>query len=336
MQDPQGTLFLTRAELEPLMEPSVLIEAVERAFRARAEGDSFGNAMVHGETPGDLEFHIKSGGLNWGTRRYFGLKANGSCFSNRRLRNLPNILGAIILFDGESGYPLAVLESTVLTRHRTAAGTSVAMRQLAPPDARSLAVFGCGNQGRMHVRYLLEVFNFEEIWAYDSDPPVTAEFAAAVTRDHGLPVRVADGPGLAAARAQVLVTCTPSKVPYLKKADILPGTTIAAIGSDSPDKQELEEAILASATVVTDITEQCAAAGELHHALESGLITRAGVHGEIGEIVAGRKPGRRDAREIIVYDATGTALQDTAGAIVVYERAREQGLGMVLDLFAER
>jgi alanine dehydrogenase len=329
-----GTLFLTRAGLEPLMEPPALIAAVERAFRAHAQGDSFGNAMIHGETPGDLEFHIKSGGLAWGERRYFGLKANGSCFSNRELRGLPNILGAIILFDGKSGYPLAVLESTVLTRHRTAAGTAVAMRRLAPADSRSLAIFGCGNQGRMHVRYLREVLPLEEIWAYDADPAVVADFAAAVTREHDLPVHVAGRPGTAAAQAQVLVTCTPSKVPFLKRSDIRPGTTIAAIGADSPDKQELEAALLAGATVVTDITGQCAAAGELHHALEAGLMSLADVHGEIGEIIAGRKPGRQSVQETVVYDATGTALQDTAGAIVVYEKALSQGLGLVLNLFA--
>ena len=332
----RGTLILTRAELEPLMEPPAIIEAVERAFRAHAQGESFGNAMIHGGTPGDLEFHIKSGGLAWGERRYFGLKANGSCFRNRELRGLPNILGAILLFDGESGYPLAVLESTVLTRHRTAAGTAVAIRLLAPTDAGSLAIFGCGNQGRMHVRYLREVLRLEEIWAYDVDPAVAADFAAAVTREHGLPVHVADRPGSAAARAQVLVTCTPSKVPFLKRSDIRPGATIAAIGSDSPDKQELEAAILAGATVVTDITRQCAEAGELHHALEAGMISAADVHGEIGEVLAGRKPGRRSAQETIIYDATGTALQDTAGAIVVYEKALGRGLGLVLDLFAGR
>lgn len=334
MPHPPGTLILTRAELEPLIAPPALIGAVERAFRARAQGETFGTAMVHGDTPGDLEFHIKAGGIAWGGRRYFALKANGSCFSNRGRRGLPNILGAILLFDGESGYPLAVLESTALTRHRTAAGTAAALRRLAASGTTSIAIFGCGNQGRMHVRYLREVFPLEEVWAYDSDPGVARDFAAEVARDHGLSVRLATSPAQAAGRAPVLVACTPAKAPYLTKAGVRPGTTIAAVGSDSPDKQELEAAILKEAKVVVDILEQCAAAGELHHALAAGLMTTADVHGEIGEVIAGLKPARENGTEVIVYDATGTALQDAAGAIVVYEKALELGSGRTMDLFA--
>lgn len=328
-----GTLILTRAEIEPLMDPAALIAAVEKAFCARALGESFANAMVHGETPGDLEFHIKAGGLVWGGRRYFGLKANGSCFSNRARRGLLNILGVILLFDGESGYPLAVIESTALTRHRTAAGTAAALKRLAPAGTRSVAVFGCGNQGRMHVRYLREIFPLEEVWAYDTDQAAAGEFAAVICREHGLAAHLAASPAEAAGQAYVLVTCTPAKTPYLTRVAIRPGTTIAAVGSDSPDKQELEAGVLEGAKIVVDILDQCAAAGELHHALLAGVVDRTGVHAEIGEVIARLKPGREDEAETVIYDATGTALQDTVGAIVAYEGALSRGLGRIIDLF---
>lgn len=105
----------------------------------------------------------------------------------------------------------------------------------------------------------------------------------------------------------------------------MPGTFIAAVGADSEDKQELEPALLCSSKIVVDILEQSATIGELHHALEAGCVSRDDVHAELGEIVAGRKPGRTSDEEIIIFDSTGMALQDVAAAAIVYERAVETG-----------
>jgi alanine dehydrogenase len=126
-------------------------------------------------------------------------------------------------------------------------------------------------------------------------------------------------------RSGIVVTCTPARVPLLGLDDLAPGTFVAAIGADSPEKQELDPRILARATVVTDITAQCARVGELHHAIAAGLMRETDVHAELGEIIAGRKPGRRTADDLVVYDATGTALQDTACAATIYRKAVEQG-----------
>ncbi len=120
---------------------------------------------------------------------------------------------------------------------------------------------------------------------------------------------------------------TPAADQYLR-----PGTFVAAVGADSPEKQELDSTILASSKVVVDVLEQCAAIGELHHALESGLMTRDGVHAELGQIVAGRRPGRVFDDEIIVFDSTGTALQDAAAAAVMYEKAIRSGAGTTIAL----
>ena len=111
-----------------------------------------------------------------------------------------------------------------------------------------------------------------------------------------------------------------------------PGAFVAAVGADSEDKQELEPALLASSTLVVDTLEQCATIGELHHALAAGLMARADVHAELGQIVAGVKPGRRSRDEIIVFDSTGTALQDVAAAAVVYEKALTAGRGVRVGL----
>jgi ornithine cyclodeaminase/alanine dehydrogenase len=107
---------------------------------------------------------------------------------------------------------------------------------------------------------------------------------------------------------------------------------LAAVGADSPDKQELDPGILASAKVVVDVLEQCAEIGELYHAVARGLLQRSAVHAELGEIVAGTKPGREGEEEIIVFDSTGTALQDVAAAAAVYEKAARLGSARRIDL----
>ena len=127
------------------------------------------------------------------------------------------------------------------------------------------------------------------------------------------------------------VTCTPSRAPLVRREDVRPGTFIAAVGADSPEKQELEPAILASAKVVVDMLEQCAAIGELHHVLNARLMQRADVHAELSEVVSGSKPGRTSDQEVVIFDSTGTALQDVAAAVAVYEKALRLGAGETID-----
>ena len=133
-------------------------------------------------------------------------------------------------------------------------------------------------------------------------------------------------------QSDIIVTCTPSKKPFLNKEDVRPGTFIAAVGSDNEDKQELEPSLLAVSKLVTDLTDQCATIGELHHALEKGMIMRSHIHAELGEIIAGKKNGRNSENEIIIFDSTGMALQDVAAASIVYETALANKIGMKLNL----
>jgi ornithine cyclodeaminase/alanine dehydrogenase-like protein (mu-crystallin family) len=114
--------------------------------------------------------------------------------------------------------------------------------------------------------------------------------------------------------------------------DVAPGIFIAAVGTDNPEKQELQPELIATNKLVANVLEQCAVMGDLHHALDAGAITLADVHAELGEVVAGRKPGRVTDSEIIIFDSTGMALQDVAAAAVVYEKAMRLGVGLHLGL----
>lgn len=138
----------------------------------------------------------------------------------------------------------------------------------------------------------------------------------------------------AVGESDICVTCTTARRPFLRPEDVRAGTFIAAVGADNPRKQELAPELLAANKVVVDILEQCATIGDLHHALDAGVMMRGDVYAELGEIITGRKPGRTSAEEIIIFDSTGTALQDVAAAAVVYEKAVGAGLGVRLS-FAE-
>ena len=125
----------------------------------------------------------------------------------------------------------------------------------------------------------------------------------------------------------MVITCTPSKQPFVAAEDISPGTFIAAVGADSEEKQELFSDVLVGSKIVADVAQQSATIGELHHAIDEGKLTIAAVHSELGAIVAGKKAGRECENEIIVFDSTGMALQDVAAASIVYEKAIARQMG---------
>jgi alanine dehydrogenase len=136
--------------------------------------------------------------------------------------------------------------------------------------------------------------------------------------------------GAAARQSDVIVTCTTARDPFLLASFVAAGTFIAAVGADSPDKSEIDPRLTAKALVVVDVLDQCAMMGDLRLAFASGLMTRGDVHAELGDLVAGRKAGRTSDAQVILFDSTGTALQDVAAAASIYQRAsRTSGLGSI-------
>jgi alanine dehydrogenase len=128
----------------------------------------------------------------------------------------------------------------------------------------------------------------------------------------------------AVAESDIVVTCTTARRYFVTRDMVRPGTFIAAVGADHEEKQEIEPQLMARAKVVTDLTEQAAAIGDLHHAIDAGVMSREDVHAQLGEVVAGKKPGRARDDEITIFDSTGTGLQDAAAALAVYRSASQQ------------
>jgi alanine dehydrogenase len=326
---PNGTLLLKRQEVAALLGLDECIAAVEQAFKSHAEGRSLppGVLGVHARDGG---FHIKAAGLEL-ARPYFAAKVNGNFFQNKQRFGMPNIQGIIALCDAENGYPLAVMGSIEITIIRTGAATGVAAKHLARTDATVATIAGCGNQGRISLRALATVRRLEKVFAFDVDHEQAERYADELSSELRIAVTAIRDLTEAVGRSDICVTCTPSKQPYLNQSDVAPGTFIAAVGADNEEKQELDPRLIAASKIVVDSLDQCAAIGDLKLALKQGLMTKAGVHAELGEVIAGRKPGRVNREEVIVFDSTGTALQDAAAAAIVYEKAVANGCGIVLD-----
>jgi alanine dehydrogenase len=255
------------------------------------------------------------------------IKTNANFPQNRRLRDLPTIQGAILLFDAEDGRPLAFLDSIEITIKRTGAATAVAARYLARPDSRTATICGCGEQGRIQLAALRHVLDIRRVFAWDRDAAAAAGFADAMSKRHGIDVEAPASLRAATLESDVIVACTPSRQPYLGPGDVRAGTFIAAVGADNPDKSEVHPDLMARATVVTDILAQCATMGDLHHAIAAGRMTLEAVHAELGDLVAGRRVGRSRADEITIFDSSGTGIQDVAAAARAFELAHERGVG---------
>jgi ornithine cyclodeaminase/alanine dehydrogenase len=326
---PTGTLLLTRREVAALLSLDECIAAVENAFRLYGEGKTSppGILGIHATNGG---FHIKAGLLEVG-RTYFVAKTNANFPQNMPRFGLPTIQGIIMLCDAENGYPLALMDSMEITILRTGAATAVAAKYLARPDSAVATICGCGNQGRIQLRALAKVLPIERLYAFDQDANRARQFADEMSSELRLTAQAVDDLQSAVRDCDVCVTCTPAKAYFLKKEYVKPGTFIAAVGADNPDKQELDPQLFVSNKIVVDILEQCATIGDLHHALQAGLVTREHVHAELGEVVAGKKAGRTSKDEITIFDSTGMALQDAAAATVVYEKAISVGKGMTVD-----
>ena len=310
---PAETLILSGGEVARLMRPADWLAAVETGFRAAAEGKAEAPPPMTLAGAGGA-FHAKGASLALG-RRYAALKLNGNFPGNPEANGLPTIQGAILLCDGETGSLLAVIDSIEVTLRRTAAATALAARYLARPDSATILICGCGAQGRAQLTALRDILPLRRAYAWDRDEGAGRAFAEEMG-ESGLIV----APVREMAPADVIVTCTTSRTAFLGASVAKPGAFVAAVGADSPDKSEIEPALMARALIVADVTEQCAAMGDLRHALAAGM-ARSQVHGELADLVAGRKPGRTRDDQITLFDSTGTALQDVAAAAFIFERA---------------
>jgi alanine dehydrogenase len=304
-------LLLSGDDVRNLLTWSEAVSAVEAAFYALGTGAA--------PTPGILGFHISGGGfhikagLSQQEGGYFVTKINANLPGNSG-RGLPTIQGVIALFSAEDGRVLALLDSNELTARRTGGATAVAAKYLSRSDANTVTIIGCGAQAYAQVRAVCEVRSIERVFTFDAKQDAADVMASRIA--HDIDIEAVSVPALRAGTrlSDIIITCTPSRTPVLFLADVRPGTFVAAVGADHPEKHEIDAELMRQAHVVADLLPQSQTIGDLHHADISGV-------DELAAFVAGFVENPASPERIVVFDSTGIALQDVFAAAHVYEKA---------------
>ena len=296
---------------------AVAIAAVERGFRALRRGEAaLPDPMVLELREQQAEVHVKGAHLAGG--RHIVLKVATGFYRNRA-RGLPSGDGMFLLLDADTGVPAVLLEEHgYLTDFRTAAAVALTLKYLAPGDTHDALLVGAGALARITARAMVAQLPLTRLTLWNR----TRERAEALAKELGQVVETRIAPALESAVRdhRVIVTATASTTPLVMASWVGPGTHITSAGTGSPEKIELEPALLGRADkLVADRVSQTERYGNLHHAIAAGVVTRDKVYADLGDLAAGRLPGRESAGEITVADLTGVGVQDAAIAQAVVE-----------------
>jgi ornithine cyclodeaminase len=304
------------------------IEAVEGGFTALAEGKAHIPPIVHVEVQDfNGEVDIKTAYIEG--LEYFAIKVASGFLDNHKL-GLPTGSGLMMLIKAQTGVPHALLlDNGYLTDVRTAAAGAIAAKHLAPEDTQVAAVIGSGMQARYQARALKLVRDYAQLIVYGTNDAGVDEYVDEMKQALGVQVRRATSAEAAVRECDVLITTTPSKQPIVLSDWLHPGLHITSMGSDSEHKQELEaRCLLVADLLVCDLKSQCFRFGELQHALQEGILNEDAEITELGDLTSGKKAGRSNPREITICDLTGVGVQDTAIALLAYNKAVEKDLGL--------
>ena len=313
-------------EIAGLMTPEAAFDAVEAVFAAMAKGDARNFPVVR-EAIGyeDALYGFKGGfdkaGLN------LGLKAGGY-WPNNQKHGLINHQSTVFLFDPDTGRVEAAVGGNLLTALRTAAASAVSIKHLAPKGASVLGMIGAGHQSAFQMRAAARIGGFEKVVGWNPHPEMLTRLADTAA-DLGLPFEAVDLARLGA-EADVIISITSAFEPLLMDAQVKGPTHIAAMGTDTKGKQELDPALVARARLFTDEVAQSVSIGEFQHAAAQKMISDSDVTA-LGLVITGSHEGRGDA-EITIFDGTGVGLQDLAVAGAVVELARKHGKAVEVDI----
>ena len=254
-------------------------------------------------------------------------------FYNNHLLGLPSSSGMMVVMSAETGRPLAVLlDNGYLTEVRTGAAGAIAAQHLAIKQVNTAGVIGSGMQARFQMRALKLVRDFQQLAVYGIVPEEVERYASEMASELGVEIIQVDNLQELVWISEVVVTTTPSNEPILQAEWLHPGLHITCMGADSEEKQEVNANVFARVDrIACDSKAQCFRLGELHHALEAGVISPEHEIIELGELTSGQKSGRSNENEITICDLTGVGIQDTQIARLAYHRASEKGLGFNIE-----
>jgi ornithine cyclodeaminase len=323
---------LTETEIRDLVPMKDAITAVERAFASLTEGRAQLPVVIHFEFPeANGDAHVKGAHLTGSP--YFVVKI-ASGFYNNPSRGLTVGSGLVMAFDAETGQPQALLlDNGFLTDLRTGAAAGVSAKYLANEALSKIAFVGSGVEARFSARALAEVRSVPECQAWSRSREHAEEFAREMSDELGIRVSAVEEVEQAIRDADLVITATPSHDPIVKADWLTDGAHVIALGSDGPEKQELDVGVIARADIViADRLSQCLEAGEIHHAVEAGVLTTEDIAGELGDVITGKTRGRGSPDDVTVCDLTGVGVQDAAVAALAISAADQRGLGAEMPL----
>lgn len=326
-------LVLSRAEVEPLLDPDRLREVVGAAMADLSAGRA--------SMPNRVAAVVEEREAFLGAMPAY-LPSSGALTTKLVSvfpRNLdrPTHQAVLVCFDDRTGTPLALMDATSITAARTAAGSAVSADLLARPDARVLAVLGTGVQARAHLLAMSRVRLFDRVLVAGRDPEKARALARSLEADLARPVEVADAFELAVRAADVVAAATHAREPVVRFAWLSPGTHVTSVGFEPSGLGEVDaETVVRSAVFVESrasaLAPPPAGAVELVRPIAEGRIGPEHVRAEIGEVLAGTAPGRTSAEEVTLYKSVGVAVQDAAAAALVLEGARAAGIGIDVEV----
>ena len=324
---PDRTLrFLSAEEVRRALPMREAVDAMKRALAALSAGEAVVPPRTHlalADPPGDalvMPSYVPADGR-------LGVKIVTLLESNRD-RGLPMLQALMVLFDATTGSPLAVMDAATLTAIRTGAASGAATDLLARPEAQAAAVFGAGVQGRTQLEAVCAVRPIRRARVFDPDGEAARGFADEMADRLGIAVDPAGTPAEALAGADVVCTATTASEPVFEDADLAPGVHLNAVGAYQPPAREVPAETVCRARVVVDQRETALAeAGDLVVPIRNGLITEAHIAAEIGEVIAGRTPGRETPEQVTLFKSVGVAVEDVAAGAAALAGAERLGLG---------
>jgi ornithine cyclodeaminase/alanine dehydrogenase-like protein (mu-crystallin family) len=305
------------------------VEIAENVFRAHGEGKAIVPAKL------SLELKEVSPYPTWGNAMsaYFepwsvmGLKWIGANSDNPSKHQLPTLMGAIMINDPQTFAPIAILGAAWITAMRTAAATAVCAKYLAKKNSKTLCIIGAGFQGRHQLLALQEVLPLTEVRVHDTNPEAMNQFVEQIRGKSKAKLNLEKDASTAVKGADVVVIAITNETIFFKQEWIEKGMLICSLGETVMEYHALR----AMDKIIVDHRRQTTHMGELKKWFENGLISERDVYAELGEIVAGKKPGRENDQERILAAPIGVASLDVATAFRVYIHAKQKGIGTVLS-----
>jgi len=316
-------LVLSERDVSALIDIEELIQALEQAHIQFSTGKAVMPVRQVVPLP-EIKGRITSMPAYLSEDKALGMKVV-TYFQDNPSRGLPSILATISLYSAETGKLVAIMDGTYMTAIRTACASAMATRILANPETPVMGILGAGVQARAHIRALCKVRHFTKIRVHSPSGQSARKIKEELEDEVGVRIEPVATAEEAVREVDLVVTVTTAKEPILKVDWLKPGVHINAVGSHRPDMRELDAATVKRAKVVVDSrTAIMAECGDILLAIKEGAITQDHIHGEIGEILAGKKAGRTSPGEITLCKSVGIAIQDVAAAQMVFKKALQK------------